>query len=531
MAFAVIWCFELFWIQSITLLNAQSGGPQFDFWAPKIRLALDLCFVTAICSLMRVRVLAVIAIASLLLNAPLAAYTNYSSRPLSMLTILSTWREGLGMAPFLLAWVPLKTGSILIAAFAVKFGLLFSARGLRIPLRVRGSLGAAAVSAYLALFAITLYLDPLSAILTRRGVARLGIIRGYSGPWLAELYYLTDDRLLKYAIERSQLTSDLLSPVEAAIPMHQKLVVIQIESLDYNVLGYRHHGKEVTPFLNQLRDHSLFYRTHCYHYVGSADADFTMLVGGAPAQNVLNYNLSGFPYENTLPQFLGQYGFKTSAFHGNVGSFYNRRHAFDQMGFERVFFREDLEKVGTFELDGLGLRDRDVMTFSSLLLRQATGPTCHFLITLTSHTPYQFLKPHERLFNFNPRDPVERYFNHAHYVDTCLRDYINSLGKGVTVVLYADHASEVGNADFTNSKKAIGEFIPVMIYDTDRNLARLQQTRDSDVCRDGSLKMLDISSYLRQQIKNSFKPDGSHSTSSQSTRSNEPGADADRGKP
>jgi 2,3-bisphosphoglycerate-independent phosphoglycerate mutase len=94
-------------------------------------------------------------------------------------------------------------------------------------------------------------------------------------------------------------------------------------------------------------------------------------------------------------------------------------------------------------------------------------------------------------------------------LDTCLRNYVASLGKGVTVVIYGDHPTEVARGDFSPSRNATGEYVPVFIYDTDRNLADLQKTH-AEFAESGKLKLIDISSYLRNQINLSWPATKSH---------------------
>lgn len=503
LAFALLWLIELFVVQQWTLNTTHSGGPQFDYWAPKIRFALDVLFVASAVSILRVRWLACVAVFSLLLNIALVTYANYFQRPLTMSTLLTVYREGAAVSRYAADWIPQWPTAVLLAICAVKLSLLWQARTWQISRKVRCAAFVVPASAFVALYLVTLWLDPLNAIVGRRGVARLGVIRGYTGPWLAELYYTWDPRLTQLAIARASDRTDRLTPEEATIPIHDRLVIIQVESLDFNVLGHRVDGREVTPFLNGLRDAGLFYRARPYHVIGSADADFTMLMGGPPAKNVLNYSLPDFPYDNSLPRFLRQHGFESISFHGNSGTFYSRRQAFEKMRFSKIYFREELEPLGAFTPDAMGLRDADVLAFAAHQLRAAKGPICQFIITLTSHTPYRFIPPDSTSPVPTPRDAVDRYFNHIHYTDACLRDFIVSLGKGVTVLIYADHPTEVERADFQPAHDATAKYVPVFVYDTDQNLAKLQQTR-SGLALDGKLTMVDISSFLRNQIAHSW---------------------------
>lgn len=494
-----VWSLELYWVQATTLVGAQSGGADFNYFAPKIRLLLDGLGISVLCLTFRSWRLVPWLVFSLLVYLLLLTYTNYFQRPLSLMTVASSWREGMKFSGLVLNWIPLRAMCVLLALFIIKLLLLWQTRTLAIPVRLHRLALTATLCGYVTLYATTLWLDPLDGILRTKGVARLGIIRGYVGPWLAEWYYSGDERLLANAIARTEVTSDLLTPAETPIPIKDKLAIVQVESLDYRVIDFEYKGQPVTPFLNQLKKRSLFYRAKCYHVIGSADADFTMLVG-APALNVLNYSLPKHPYDMALPWLLQRYGYRSNALHGNTGNFYTRRNAFEKMGFDKLYFREELQTHGGFQIDRLGLRDRDVLNFSAAELQNATSPTCHFLITLTSHSPYSFLGPEEELLIPNPKTVIERYFNHIYYVDQCLKDYIGQLGRGATVVIYSDHATEVQGDGFKNSRESDGEYVPVFIYDTDQDLAALQRTRSTSALA-GELKMLDISSYLRNQVK------------------------------
>ena len=199
-----------------------------------------------------------------------------------------------------LAW--LLGGSLL-----VQVTLVLIAPG--IPRATLFAVGGVALLGYLGLTALASRMDPLSKILTTRGIGRLGMIRGYFVTWLAEFYYLGKREVLASAIRQRQMTSDALTPVEASIPIRRKIVIIQAESLDFNVLGCHFNGREVTPFLNRLRERSLFYRITAARYSGSADADFVMLNGVMPSKHIITYNIPTYPYHNTLPQFLAQFGY------------------------------------------------------------------------------------------------------------------------------------------------------------------------------------------------------------------------------
>jgi hypothetical protein len=504
---AAIWTVELWYMQHLSMPNQHSGGPRFDLWAPKIRFALDAFFAGTLVFLLPRPLLVVAWVVSYIASVGLIAYAHFFNASLSILTMLNGWREAVMMAGNMLEWLPKGPMMILTTTFLAKCVLLWCVGDGRISRTSRWRTGLICLLGYAMLFYATTWVSPLNKIANKQGVGRVGRIRGYLGPWAAELYYLNNPRLLAGAIARVSYKSDQLTPIEYPIAIRDHLVIIQAESLDYNLIGFNFNGREVTPFLNQLRNNGLFYKARAYHRLGSADADFTMLLGGPPATNVLNYSIPGFPYDNALPHFLASYGFTSRAFHGNYASFYRRRDAFVQMGFTELLFRRDLEAAYPVTLDDLGIKDADVFNISSLLLRQSTGRQCHFIITLTSHTPYQFVTPDETYPVPQPRNVVERYMNHAHYLDRCLRDYVTSLGANATVFIYGDHPTEVRDSTFSPCVETGIKYVPVFICDTSTDLAALQKTRsnNSGIATDGTFSMIDLSTFLRNRVTSTFQ--------------------------
>jgi hypothetical protein len=506
--FVAVWTIELYWVQATTLVYPNETGERFAFWAPKIRLALDLLFLGSMTFWLRRRWLIGIVVASFFVYLGLITYYQYFHRPLSILTLLSNRREGIQVGGFALDLFPRSAALILALALAAKLAALYASRGASLPRPAAWLAGAVLAVGYVSLYAVANRLDPLEAVQTTRGVGRLGAIRGYLGPWFAEWYYLSGSEVLERAIERRNAPYNRLTPVEADIPVHKRLVILQAESLDFNILGYRIGGVEVTPFLNQLRNESMFYRVQAMHSNGSSDADFVALNGVAGSRHQNTYLIPGYPYRDTTPQLLDACGFSSASFHGNTGEFYSRRLAFEKIGLSEIYFREEMEGRYGLPVDRWGVPDRDVLRLSAQKLRSAEAPTCHFVITLTTHAPYNLLSPSDMEIFKNPRSSFERYVNNMRYLDNCLRDYITSLGRGVTIMLYADHpCTESGDRFEPDREVATArEFIPCFIYDTDSDLSRLQETRKQPIATNGNLNLVDMINYLRAQLKRNYLP-------------------------
>ena len=505
--FIVTWTIELYWLQAHTLVYPNETSASYNMWAPKIRLALDVLFISGVTFALRRRWLIPTVIASSVIYLSLLTYFKYFHKPISLLTMTTNWREGMHIGGFAWDMFPRGAALLLLLALAIKLAALLLSRKDTMPRSCARLAASVFLVGYIALYAVANRLDPLHYIQTTRGVGRIGHIRGYLGPWFAEWYYLRNDQLLDEMVEQRKVVYDALSPLEADIPIHPRLVIVQAESLDNNILDFTVNGEEVTPFLNGLRRESMYYRVGAMHFLGSADADFAALTGVAGSRRANSYSIPGYPYQNTTPQMLENRGFDIYAFHGYSGEFYSRRSAYVQMGFTKINFQEELEAEYELPTGQWGVNGRDVMRLSAELLNDAKPPVCHFLITLTTHTPYKQLPPTERELFLEPASTAEQYLNNMRYLDNCLREYLAALGDGTTVVIYADHPTEVFTG-FTPDRdlEMNREFVPCLIYDSDRDLSKLQKTRDEPVSTDGSLNLVDFINYVRGQVERNFPP-------------------------
>jgi len=462
---------------------------------------LDVCFVVAVSMFLPRIVLVVLSLIVFLVHMGLVSHYQYFLRPLSALSLFHNWREGVKTSGYTFGVRLTRLTWALLLIFAMKLVVLFAmpADPGAGPWFLRG-IGLIALLGYLGLAFVASCVDPLEKIRTTRGFGRLGVIRGYFITWLAECCYLGRHEVLAGAKRQREITHDRLTPIETPVSIHRRLIIIQAESLDFNVLGYEVNGQPVTPFLNRLREQSLFYRIAAARYIGSADADFVMLSGVMPSTRIITYNIPNYPYENTLPQFLARFGYRTAAFHGNTGNFYNRRNAFEKMEFSEIHFREELVACNGLQPRSWGVDDRDLLEFSARRLQETPAPVCHFIITLTTHTPYTMTPTTEREVFAKPQSMAQDYLNNMRYLDNLLRDYLGGL-QSATVVIYSDHSADPAvGPEFKPHWDGQQEFVPCFIYNTDEDLGAQQRTRGQPIAADGTLTLLDITTFLRGQV-------------------------------
>ena len=151
---------------------------------------------------------------------------------------------------------------------------------------------------------------PFTLLLGWETVGGIGSLYGYTPTWAAEVLLLDNEKILARAIERANTRSNLLGAgVEADFPASDRLVFLQVESLDAAALSHDIDGRAVTPELRKLAATSMTYNIRSEKKTGSCDADFTALMCSLPSLDMPNYKIQGFPYERSFIKELQRHRF------------------------------------------------------------------------------------------------------------------------------------------------------------------------------------------------------------------------------
>ena len=489
------------WVIFIFTVQEYTTGSNYPLSAGKavgsrvVRCLLDLLACGTVVLLLRGWILNAALLGSSLALSVLVVYYEYFGRTLSWTTITHHYSEGWAVGAYavrLLRWPSFSL--IVLAAIAL---LILARWKNRHPIsrRRRFRLCALCAAGYVLLAVLsTQFFDANRKLKTFATVDRLAMTNGYLLTWYGEWWYLDGEALLAQALEAAKIKHDRLTPVEAPVPLDDKVVIIQVESLEFDVLGFEFEDRPVMPFLRDLSRRSMFYRITPVHKSGSCDADFSMLMNLNPGSDVTPYAVPDFDFSRSIAVLARKSGYRSTFFHGNDRSFFNRGAAIDRMGFDLALFREDLESQYGLTSSHWGISDRDILAVSSQLLNAAAGRALHFIITLTSHGPFHFLEPQERELFPSPTNMRENYLNSMRFVDTQLKTYFGTLPEDTLVILYGDHASHVdyGQGSFTRGR----EYVPFLVCRVGGDLARLQRTRGLDIALSGELTTLDAAGYI-----------------------------------
>lgn len=242
------------------------------------------------------------------------------------------------------------------------------------------------------------------------------------------------------------------------------VILIQVESLDAKIIDYRQQGKEITPFLNDLKKESLYFENFYAQKVnGSFDADLSTLTSLYPVNRSYAFkdiNLSNF---NSLAKILKQKNYQTLAFHNNDRNFFNRAEAYPALGFDHFYSQRDFkEKIyPVSDKPSLGVNDYDFFASAADIIKQKSKknePFFAYLISLTSHTPFKFY-PEKAVENFAEVDNnlVHNYFKSISFLDKSLQNFVNELEKAdildnTLLVVYADHESEIETNEYKSGR-------------------------------------------------------------------------------
>lgn len=211
-----------------------------------------------------------------------------------------------------------------------------------------------------------------------------------------------------------------------------RIVIVQIESLDRDALT-----KEVAP--NLLRawndgTHGLVNTLHS-SVSGSSGADFQLLTGLRPPARTPPYRLAWDHDAGALPTYAASKGFGFHAYHGNNRHFWNRGPFFAALG---VDFHSG-ELLPKTEFSRWGKADGDLFRKATASIREQRRAV-HFLITLSSHDPYDLVDPAAHL---QGASVITRYLKSIGYVDAALGAFLQQLPRDGSslVALYSDHTS------------------------------------------------------------------------------------------
>ena len=269
----------------------------------------------------------------------------------------------------------------------------------------------------------------------------------------------------------------------------KNVFMIHLESFQQFLIDYKVDDQEVTPNLNKFyHDQNTLSFDNFYNQVGqgkTSDAEMMQensLFGLATGSAMVKYGTNN-TFES-LPAILGQRGYTTAAFHGDVASFWNRDNTYKSFGYDYFFSKSYYSNANKANYNiGYGMKDKIFLRDSAQYIEQLPQPFYAKLITVTNHYPYDLDKQNIDFPATKTGDnTVDGYVQTAHYLDQSfgeLMTYLKKVGlyNNSVFVLYGDHygisenhqpaiAQLLGKDKITNYDLANFQKVPFMIHAT-----------------------------------------------------------------
>ncbi len=287
--------------------------------------------------------------------------------------------------------------------------------------------------------------------------------RKYIGTDLGLVYYHYYD--IKYSIKKALAKEKVLTQeekefIESAnrasfghdnsytdIAKGKNLIIIQLEAFQNYPIDLVVDGEEVTPFLNSLKEKSIYASNFYFETAGGNTVDAELLTNTSNHPTYGGSAYFEFPNNSyiSLPKKLKELGYRANSFHGYEASFWNREVMHKTLGFDRFYSLNDFEMT---EKVGWAISDKAFFKQSiDLALKDSNNnPFYAFMVTLSSHHPFDaYYKGPFTNTEQEAQILSRRYLNAMNYVDGALADFFSyleqtNLLEDTLVVIYGDHA-------------------------------------------------------------------------------------------
>ncbi|MFZ5895309.1 MAG: LTA synthase family protein [Myxococcota bacterium] len=227
------------------------------------------------------------------------------------------------------------------------------------------------------------------------------------------------------------------------------LLIVQVEGMQEWVIGARYQGQELTPFLNRLRERSLYFE-RMFDETGdssTSDAEYMLFNSQLP----LNMGSVAFRRADnhfvTLLHVFKEASYTTFAGHAYAAGMWNRAVLYPKYGFDRAAFEPEF---GDGPKLGWGIGDKLFVERAVPMLRALPQPFVGFLITLTSHGPFQYVPHSERKLRLGAIESTDfgGYLHSMRYEDEAVELLFQKLDAAklltnTSVVIYGDHDSRL----------------------------------------------------------------------------------------
>lgn len=225
----------------------------------------------------------------------------------------------------------------------------------------------------------------------------------------------------------------------------RNVIILQVETLDPQIIDYRLGPKYVMPYLSSLKKQGLFFK---YFFSqrrggGTSDVELSSLTSLIPLNTHSGFRTADYQKITPLSKVLREEGYYCAGIHANAGRYFDRTQSYSLMEFNAFFDQQ------AFQGEAAGWYSKDKAFFEQTIkiLRSFTRPFFAYIITMQSHGPCRNYSIKPDIFDFNefnePQEDFQHYILTMHEVDQALEVFITQLEKygflkNTILIIYAD---------------------------------------------------------------------------------------------
>ncbi|MGV2805006.1 sulfatase-like hydrolase/transferase [Clostridium perfringens] len=272
---------------------------------------------------------------------------------------------------------------------------------------------------------------------------------GYHG---YDIYYYTNKEMTLTDAQKNEIKTwfdenkeDLPDNKYKGMFEGKNLIAIQVESLENFVIGQKVYGQEITPNINKLLKNSLYFDNIKEQNNSGISSDCDLMVNTSMLPVRDGSTFFGYPWTeyNTLQDLLNSKGYNTISTHPEVPGNWNWAEAHKSFKANKIW---DASQFNQSEVIGLGMSDESYLKQIGDKLKKEKQPFYTFLVTLTSHGPFEV--PEDKQYLNLPEDlnknMLGAYFQSVRYTDEAIGKFINQLKEeglleNTVIMLYGDH--------------------------------------------------------------------------------------------
>ena len=262
------------------------------------------------------------------------------------------------------------------------------------------------------------------------------------------------ERIISNAISESRSTIDTLTSISP-----KNIIFILVESYMSLSSDMKIQGREVTPYLNALKnDSSCYYNGKVHENIAigeSSDGQLIYMTGLLPLRSTVTVTKARNKDLPGIPKFFNGTSFMIIP---STSTVWEQESMCESYGFNHLYASTDFAD-GSCTL----LNDQQVFQFAQEVDKKTSMPFFSVIVTMTMHQPYtKQIDPTFPISDPSINEELACYLNVCHYTDTQIGKYIEHLKKthiyeNSLIIIAADHT--VHSANFGDVNKEIPLYI------------------------------------------------------------------------